>query len=258
MTAPQPLVLVAHGSRDPRAAPVIEALVRDVARLRPHAPVAAAFLDHAGPRVDRVLTGLASRGATGAVVVPLLLTSAYHHRVDLPAVLADARRHGPPMAVTLADTLGPLSRGVVAAPLVAALRHQLAVLGQRFDAVVLVAAGTAHAPSRTGIRRVASALGEALRVPAVAAFASAAGPRPGVAVSRLRAAGARRVAVASYFLAPGLLYDAAVDDARSAGAVAVAAPLGRTPHVPRLVLRRAAESAQSRWAELPRARAGAR
>ncbi|MGH3738816.1 MAG: hypothetical protein ACRDT6_24935, partial [Micromonosporaceae bacterium] len=54
---------------------------------------------------------------------------------------------------------------------------------------------------------------------------------------RLRAAGAQRVAVASYFLAPGLLYDRVVA-AAAAGAVAVARPLVDLPELVDVVLAR--------------------
>jgi hypothetical protein len=46
------------------------------------------------------------------------------------------------------------------------------------------------------------------------------------------------VVVASYFLAPGLLYDNAVASALSAGAVAVAPPLTDAPELVTLVARR--------------------
>jgi len=44
------VVLVAHGSRDPRAAAATEALARAVRRARPGWDVRASYLDHAGPR----------------------------------------------------------------------------------------------------------------------------------------------------------------------------------------------------------------
>ncbi|WP_341477523.1 CbiX/SirB N-terminal domain-containing protein, partial [Micromonospora globispora] len=69
-------------------------------------------------------------------------------------------------------------------------------------------------------------------------YASAAPPAAGAAVARLRAAGARRVAVAAYFLAPGLFHDAVVAAARDAGSVAVADPLTDAPELADLVLRR--------------------
>jgi len=81
------VVLVAHGSRDPRAAAATEALARAVRRARPGWDVRASYLDHAGPRPLDVLAALPGRRA---VVVPLLLTKAYHGRVDIPAVLAEA------------------------------------------------------------------------------------------------------------------------------------------------------------------------
>jgi sirohydrochlorin ferrochelatase len=44
--------------------------------------------------------------------------------------------------------------------------------------------------------------------------------------------------MAAYFLAPGLLYDVAVESALSAGAVAIAPPLGDAPELVRLVTAR--------------------
>jgi sirohydrochlorin ferrochelatase len=49
---------------------------------------------------------------------------------------------------------------------------------------------------------------------------------------------AARVGVASYFLAPGLLYDNAMASARSAGAVVVAPVLGDAPELAELVAHR--------------------
>jgi sirohydrochlorin ferrochelatase len=46
--------------------------------------------------------------------------------------------------------------------------------------------------------------------------------------------------MATYFLAPGLLYDTAVRSALEAGAVAVAEPLGDAPELVRLIATRVA------------------
>jgi sirohydrochlorin ferrochelatase len=77
-----------------------------------------------------------------------------------------------------------------------------------------------------------------LGVPCRAGYASAAGPTAGEVASALRAAGARRVAVAAYFLATGRLYRTAAESARAAGAVAVAAPLGAARELAHLILAR--------------------
>ena len=123
--------------------------------------------------------------------------------------------------------------------LLAGLRRRLGEARPgRFDALVLAAAGTRDARARRSVGRVADALGAEFGVPCRVAYASAAPPAAGVAVSRLRAAGARRVAVSAYFLAPGLFHDAVTEAARAAGAVAVAAPLTDAPELVELVLRR--------------------
>ncbi|WP_026065957.1 CbiX/SirB N-terminal domain-containing protein, partial [Actinoalloteichus spitiensis] len=60
-----------------------------------------------------------------------------------------------------------------------------------------------------------------------------------VAVDRLRAAGARRIAVAPWFLAPGLLLTRVTDRARDlVPDVTVAAPIGADIELAQLVLRR--------------------
>jgi sirohydrochlorin ferrochelatase len=225
------LVLVAHGSADPRAALRTRALARAVGGV-------AAFLDHAGPRPASVLRDLSLAGHRSAVVVPLLLTSAYHGRVDLPAALAGLDLVGLDLDVALADVLGPVD-GVVPPELLDALALRL---GGSFDGLVLAAAGTRDADARETVSLSAHALGERLGVPCVAAFATSDGMRPAEAVTRLRAAGARRVAMSAYFLAPGKLYDLAAAGARDAGAVAVTRPLGASPELARLVRRRAASA----------------
>lgn len=241
-------VLVAHGSRDPAAAATIRALGRAVAAARPGLDVRTAYLDHCLPRPDQVLAALAGAGRTAAVVVPLLLTHAFHGRVDLPTVLAGAS--APPAWVT--DVLGPVA-GQVPPQLVAALRRRLraaqtagvgigagAAAGRavRLDAVVLAAAGTRDAAARRTVAQAARALGASLGLPCRVGYASAAGPTPGEATALLRRQGAQRVAVAAYFVAPGRLYRLAADSARDAGAVTVAAPLGAAPELADLVVAR--------------------
>jgi sirohydrochlorin ferrochelatase len=223
-----PVVLVAHGSRAPQAAATTRALARAVAAARPGLDVRVAFLELAMPRPAQVLSACSAGGGARPVVVPLLLTKAYHGRIDLPAQV-----RGFDCAVT--DTLGAVS-----APLLAGLARRLDEVapGRRadYDAVVLAAAGTTVLTARVGVAEVARELGAQLGVPCQEAYASAAGPTGAEAVESLRAAGARRVAVASYFLAPGRLYDTVVASAVQAGAVAAAAPLGAARELVRLIL----------------------
>jgi sirohydrochlorin ferrochelatase len=233
------ILLVAHGSSDPGAAATTRALAHAVAAERPGSAVRTAFLDHAGPRPDEELARLQADGYGEVTVVPLLLTAAYHRKVDVPAVVARAHADGVHIPVTVTDIPGPVG-GRVPAALLDGLCRQLAETRTPFDAVVLAAAGTGDRAARATVDLSARALGRRLRVPCVAAYASASAPTPGEATAALRRRGARQVAVASYFLAPGRLYAAAVESALAAGAVAAARPLGASSELVRLVLDRAA------------------
>jgi sirohydrochlorin ferrochelatase len=209
-------------------------MVRLAKRVRAHwpAPVVASFLDFNTPSIPDTLRVLAPIGRT-PIVVPMLLTSAYHGRVDLPAVLSEA---GPSR---LAPVLGPAGPGEAPDPLlVAALRRRLSELDtgpEPADGLVLIAAGTSHAPARSTVDAVAAELDH----PCVVGYASASGPTAGEAVEAVRAMGARRILVASYFLAVGRLYEAAAASAMADGASGVAEPLEDAEELVRLIVARA-------------------
>ena len=245
-----PLVAVAHGSRDPRAAATVTELlsvVRARAARRGMAglDVRAAFLDHCAPSLPQVLGSVSAAGDPGtggpAVVVPLLLTAAYHSKADIPAQLAAAAAalHG--LDVVSAGTLGPHSL------LLAALERRLREAGVAVDdagtraatGVVLAAAGSSDPAANTTVAELAArwARERGWRA-AVPCYASAAGPRPAEAVRALRAGGAARVAVATYLLAPGYFADKVSDAALGAGADAVSGVLGASAEVADVVLDR--------------------
>jgi len=234
------LVLVAHGSRDPRAERSTLALAQAVRR-RAGAPVEAAFLDFSTPRLVDALAG----STVPAVVVPLLLTKAYHGRVDVPAEVERARVAAPGVELRLAEVLGPVAgrvpdRAALDAIVAGLVRRLGETGGLTTDAIVLAAAGSRDASTLDSVGWVAEALGAALGVPCRAGYASGTGPGTGAAVAALAGRGARRIAVAGYFLAPGLLFDRAVNQALAAGAACAAAPLGDAPELVDLVLARAA------------------
>jgi sirohydrochlorin ferrochelatase len=105
--------------------------------------------------------------------------------------------------------------------------------------VVLAAAGSSDPAANVTIARLAARWqAEAGWFAVRPAYASAAGPTPAQAVTELRTAGARRVIVASYLLAPGLFADRIRDASLAAGAAAVSPVLGASPEVADVVLDR--------------------
>jgi len=241
-----PLVAVAHGSKDPRAAATVTALADAVRDRAPGVDVRTAFLDHSAPSLPQALASLAPGGGPGGVTVqcvalPLLLTAAYHSKSDIPAQLAAAVAAHPSLDVVSAGTLGPHPL------LLAALERRLREAGvavhsaaeRAATSVVLAAAGSSDPSANATIGALAAQWGAASGWQAVVpAYASAAGPRPAEAVASLRAAGAARVVVATYLLAPGYFADKIRDGARNAGADAVSGVLGAAPEVTDVVLDR--------------------
>lgn len=233
-----PLIAVAHGSRDPRAAATVEDLLDLLRRARPEIPVRTAYLDHAPPTLARALSGL-----TEAAVLPLLLTEAYHSRVDIPGALAEATARRPLLRVHRSATLGPHPL------LITALERRLAEAGvQPGDpgtAVVLVSAGSSDRRANATVAGIAADwAGRRGWWSVTPAYASAAEPTPEQEVRRLIEAGAPRVVVAPYLLAPGYFADKIRVNTLAAGAEVVADVLGAAPELATVLVERYEQAVQ--------------
>ena len=241
MTAPA-LITLAHGSRDPRSAATIAALVAETRKMRPDLRIEPAFLELARPSLGKVVDKLVRAGFEEIVVVPLLLSDAYHARVDVPNAVAEALDRHENLQIRVSDILGlePTFLDVLDRRLRDALRQARV---RELDALVLAAAGSSDALANQAVGRLARVWGARHKLPVTAAFASAAPPATGEAVRAFRTEGRRHVAVASMFLAPGFLPDRAAELALEAGAVAVSEPLGADPELARTILARYAVGA---------------
>ncbi|MFW6775152.1 sirohydrochlorin chelatase [Nocardioides sp. CPCC 205120] len=241
MAAPA-LIALAHGSRDPRSAATVRALVAEVRAQRPDLTVEPAFLELARPGFQDVVDDLVRAGHDEIVVVPLLLSDAYHAKVDVPAAIAEASARHEGLGIRASAILGLEAAflQVLDERLRAALRSARV---RELDALVLAAAGSSDALANQAVARLARVWGARHKLPVSAAFASTAPPATGEAVRAFRGEGRRHIAVASLFLAPGMLPDRAAELALEAGAVAVSEPLGAHPEVARVVLARYAVGA---------------
>jgi sirohydrochlorin ferrochelatase len=232
------VLLVAHGSRDPRAAATVTGLVAAVRDRLPEARVAVAYLDFTDPSVGRALTELAADGAREIRVVPLLFAPGYHLRVDLPSAVAEVRVGLPWLQVSVAEPLGVAPQVGEPDRLLDAREERLRATRRSYDAVVLASAGSSDPEARRAVEDVAARWAERSGQPVVPAFATAVGPRVDEAVFGLMARGYERVAVSGLFIAPGRLPETTRRTAIATGATAVADPLGAEPSLVRLLVDR--------------------
>ena len=234
------LLVIAHGSRDPRHAATVRALVARARSLRPGLRVETSFLDFDLPSVSGTLDRLAAEGVRDVVALPLLLTRAFHAKADIPAVL---RQAPPVLRVRRAEVLGPSPL------LVAAVERRLYEAGltpgdKSSTGVVLASAGSSDPEAIAVIAETARELRRTGWCSVRPAFASASLPRTEDAVRTLRADGVRRVAVAPYVIAPGRLPDRIA--AGAAEADVLADVLGPAPELARLLTERYEEAVAGR------------
>ena len=110
-TSPTTVVLlVAHGSRNPRAAEEHEqlcvAVSAAVADASDPIPVRPAYLASTRPSTPEAIDAASADGATEVRLLPHFLSSGNHVLVDLPAVVATARERHPGVRIELRQHLG--------------------------------------------------------------------------------------------------------------------------------------------------------
>jgi sirohydrochlorin ferrochelatase len=210
------LVTVAHGTRHPTGNQVAVELTRRAGE-RLGLPAQASYVELCAPLLADVV------GSGGpAVVVPLLLSTGYHVRHDLPAALRSAP----------ADLAGPLGPDPL---LAAAQAERLLAAGARpGQPVVLVAAGSNDPAATADLHGAAELLSDRWGAPVRLATLAGLGPRPAEVVRP-------GDAVSPYLLAPGFFATRAEAEALAVGADVVAAPIGTHRLVVDLVVERAVE-----------------
>jgi len=227
------LVTVAHGTRTAAGNDVARALTA-AAAARLGWDATAAYVELCAPLFADVVVEVEAP----AVVVPLLLSTGYHLRHDLPAAVTAAGRTD----LRLGRALGP-------DPLLAAAQaDRLRAAGARpGQPVVLVAAGSSDPAADADLDAARRLLARAWGAPVRLATLSGRGPR-------LEEVVRRGDAVAPYLLATGHFHRRVRGVALAAGAAPVADVIGPHPRVVDLVVARARALAS---AVAPRVRSGA-
>jgi sirohydrochlorin ferrochelatase len=216
------MIAVAHGTRSPAGRRVMGQLRVAIQAQRPGLDVVAAYVDVHKPALPDVVSRLRGAGRS-MVVLPLLLSTGFHVRVDIGAAVDLA-----PGLARAARPLGPDDA------LIDVLVQRLDDAGAGpADVLVLAAAGSSDPAAAAQVEDTAARLSARRGVPVVTGYLASAQPAVADAVRQARANG-RPVSIATYLLAPGH-FSAKL---QAAGADRVAEPLGPHDEIAALALRR--------------------
>ena len=198
------LLIVGHGSRDPRGAREFHDLVGLVRRRNPALTVEGGFIELSRPPISECVDRLAEGGARNVAAVPLMLLAAGHAKDDIPATLVREKMGHPAMSFGYGRALG--------------IRPELLeLMDERISAVVpevekeetvvlIVGRGSSDPDANSDLSKIARLFYEGRPYPAVeSAYVSMTPPDVAEGLDRCRRLGAKRVVVFSYFLFTGIL-----------------------------------------------------
>lgn len=100
------LILLAHGSRDPRWRAPFERLEADLAAAIGVARVRLAYMEFAAPTLLDRAAEAERDGVTELRVLPLFLSAGAHVAHDIPAQVAEARGHHPGLRIEVLQPIG--------------------------------------------------------------------------------------------------------------------------------------------------------
>jgi sirohydrochlorin ferrochelatase len=183
------VILLSHGSPDPRAQDAAIELARSVEANLVSGRVHCAFLQH-GRSLTDVCQSLADHGIGRVVVVPAFVTPAFHVRVDVPAAVEDAQATSG-IVLNVTDPIGA-DPGLIDA------LDDLLPSGP----VVLAVAGTKEVPALTTLAHVADDWATQRGSDVTVAHASQSTPTVDDAV-----AASPHASVVAFVLFPGVLPD---------------------------------------------------
>ena len=197
------LLIVGHGSRDPRGAEEFQELV-SLVRARAPMHVEGGFIELSQPPISECVNNLRERGAREVSAVPLMLLAAGHAKDDVPATLVREKLTHPDLDFHYGRALG------IRPELLELMDERISAVVPEEEkegtAVLIVGRGSSDPDANSDLAKMARLFFEGRPYPLVeTAFVSLAPPSVTEALERCRRLGAGRVAVFSYFLFTGVL-----------------------------------------------------
>ena len=207
------LLIVGHGSRDPRGAEEFQELV-SLVRARAPMPVEGGFIELSRPPISECVNNLRERGARKVSAVPLMLLAAGHAKDDVPATLVREKLTHPDLDFHYGRALG------IRPELLELMDERISAVVPEEEregtAVLIVGRGSSDPDANSDLAKMARLFFEGRPYPLVeTAFVSLAPPSVTEALERCRRLGAGRVAVFSYFLFTGVLEERIREQSRN-------------------------------------------
>jgi sirohydrochlorin cobaltochelatase len=197
------LLIVGHGSRDPRGAGEFHELV-SLVRDHVPVPVEGGFIELSQPPISECVNRLKKRGAREISAVPLMLLAAGHAKDDIPATLVREKMSHPDVDFHYGRALG------IRPELLELMDERISAVVPEEEkeetAILVVGRGSSDPDANSDLAKMTRLFFEGRPYPLVeTAFVSLAPPNVPEALERCRRLGARHIAVFSYFLFTGVL-----------------------------------------------------
>src|SRR5919199_1195014 len=198
------LLVVGHGSRDPRGAREFHELVALARERNPALAVEGGFIELSRPPISECVNRLAEGGARRIAAVPLMLLAAGHAKDDIPATLVREEMRHPDLSFRYGRALG------IRPELLALMDERISAAVPEVEkeqtAVLIVGRGSSDPDANSDLAKISRLFYEGRPYPLVEpAFVSLAPPDVTAGLDRLKKLGAKKIAVFSYFLFTGVL-----------------------------------------------------
>jgi sirohydrochlorin cobaltochelatase len=198
------LLIVGHGSRDPRGAREFHELVALVKERNPALSVEGGFIELSRPPISECVNRLAGGGARNIAAVPLMLLAAGHTKDDIPATLVREKMSHPEVGFEYGRALGirPELLELIDEKISAAVPED----EKEETAILVVGRGSSDPDANSDLFKVSRLFYEGRPYPMVeTAYVSMTPPSIHEGLERLKRLGAKKIAVFSYFLFTGVL-----------------------------------------------------
>ena len=198
------LLIVGHGSRDPRGAQEFHELVALIRERNAGLPIEGGFIELSRPPISECVERLVGSGSHEISAVPLMLLAAGHAKDDIPATLVREKIEHPEVNFHYGRALG------IRPELLELMDEKISAVVPEDEkeetAVLVVGRGSSDPDANSDLAKIARLFYEGRPYPMVeTAFVSLAPPSVPEVLERCKRLGVRCVVVFSYFLFTGVL-----------------------------------------------------